>query len=138
MAGQGKVKMVRGCKNHTSLSPAIRFSTRPRGTTCAKSPSLNVSLLFLSSDTRRFSTSSGLKRPPARSLDKSSLRRSWARARAASSSEKSKGSSLVVGADDLEGDEVEEVLSVSDWRDLEGLLPFLWREGVVVKVRVER
>ena len=58
------------------------------------------------------------------------MRRSWARASAASRSAKSKGSSVVVAPE--EGEEE----GTSSSRDLDGLLFFLHRDGVVVKVRV--
>lgn len=57
----------------TSLSPTITFNTRPRGTTCVRSAILSVSLLPLTTFTRMFSRVSGLKRPPARSLESSSF-----------------------------------------------------------------
>ena len=69
-------------------------TTLPFGTTCATSLSLTVSFLPFSGATRRFSNVSGLKRPPARSFERSLRRRSIDASISASSTEKSKGSSL--------------------------------------------
>ena len=78
---------------HTSFSPTSTCTVRPFGTTCATSLKRTLDALLLSGCTRKFSSSSGLNLPPARSFDKSSLKRATAAAMSASRAEKSAGSS---------------------------------------------
>ena len=112
---------------HTSFSPTNTCAVRPFSTTCATSLSRTFAPLLLSGCTRKFSSSSGLNLPPARSFDKSSFKRSTAAAMSASRAEKSAGSSAGA-ASFCEAD-----------CDLDSsraaLPPFLRREGVVVKAR---
>lgn len=111
----------------TSFSPTSTCTTLPFGTTCATSLKRTFAVLVLSGCTRKFSSSSGLNLPPARSLDRSSLRRSTAAAMSASRAEKSAGSSVEAAS-----------FWEADW-DLDSsraaLAPFLRREGVVLKGR---
>lgn len=131
--------MLMHCSNGglTSFSPTITPSTLPRGTTCATSPSrtlsLPLSLSLFTSCTRRFSKSSGLKRPPARSFDSSSFSLSCALEMPLSSSEKSKGSSDPA-AEAFEGDD-EASSERGSTRD--GFPPFFSKGEVEANVRVE-
>lgn len=78
----------------TSSSAARIVTIRPPlGTTCANSPSLTVSLLPLLNWTRRLSIASVFNLPPARSLERSSLRRKTAAAMSSCSWERARGSS---------------------------------------------
>lgn len=112
---------------HTSFSPTKTCTVRPFGTTCATSLNRTFDPLFLSGCTRKFSNTSGLNLPPARSLERSSFRRSTAAAMSASSAEKSFGSSA--GAASF----WEEACALDSSRA--ALPPFLRREGVVEKGR---
>jgi len=84
----------------TSFSPIMSCTVRPFGITCATSLTFTVSLLLLSGCTRRFSNTSGLKRPPARSFERSFFNRSIVVAMSVSSSVKSDGSSFVESLED--------------------------------------
>jgi hypothetical protein len=113
----------------TCFSPTRIWRVRPLGITCAKSPSLTVWGLLLSGWTRRLSRTSGLKRPPARSLERSFFRRSTAVSMSDSREEKSKGSSFPGVAlplpDSLAGD--------ACFSSRAALPPFLRRHGEVLK-----
>lgn len=84
-----------GIVRRTSFSPTMICTTLPFGITCARSLSFTVCELAFSGCTLRFSSASGLNRPPARSLERSFFRRSTVVAMSASRVEKSKGSSLL-------------------------------------------
>lgn len=115
----------------TSASPAMMLMVLPLGTTCAMSDSRTVSLLPFTSVTRSDSSFSGLKRPPARSWERSCVSFSIALRMFASRVEKSKASSVDVGAaaPSTGGEE-----SVEACERL--TLPvFLKQDGLVVKVR---
>jgi len=100
-------------------------TVRPLGITCATSLSLTVWLLLLSGCTRKFSRISGLKRPPARSFDRSFFRRSIADAMSASSAKKSKGSSPPAL--------LPESLGAACFSSRAALPPFFSRHGEVLK-----
>ena len=78
----------------TSSSAARTVTIRPPlGTTCANSPNFTLSLLPLLRWTRKSSMTSVFNRPPARSLERSSLRRDKLAAISFCSWERSNGSS---------------------------------------------
>lgn len=100
---------------------------RPLGTTCARSLSGYVVLLFLAGCTRRVSSASGLKRPPLRSLERSVFSRSRDLLISDSSVERSNGSVSGVEALGSEG----RVASRA------ALPPFLKGAGVALKERAK-
>lgn len=108
----------------TSFSPTMTCTVRPFGTTCARSLSFTFFVAaVLSGATRKFSSTSGLNLPPARSFERSSFRRSIAVAMSASRAEKSDGSSTAEPLDwDLDSSRA-------------ALAPFLRRVGVFEKDR---
>lgn len=112
----------------TSCSPTRICNVLPFGMTCAKSFSLNVCLSCLSGCTRRLSTSSGLKRPPARSFDRSFFNLSVMLAMSFSRPEKSYGSSTTADSP-LE-------FASAFFSSRAALPPFLARHCEVVNVRM--
>ena len=114
-----------------SFSPTRMCSARPDlGITWATSLRRTFCAEALSGCTRRFERRSGLKRPPARSLLRSSLRRVKEEVISASRAVKSFGSSTTEGSL-LEEEDEDEVLASSR----AALAPFFWRGWVVVKRR---
>lgn len=96
---------------HTSCSPTSTCTVLPLGMTCATSPSFTTAeSLPLPNCTRRASSTSGLKRPPDRSLERSPRKRSIVFAISSSRAPKSEGSSLALDAAGVlaeEGDEAD-------------------------------
>lgn len=109
----------------TSFSPTRIWTVRPFGMTCARSLSLTVCLLILSGWTLRFSRTSGLNRPPARSLDKSFRNCSIEAAMSDSRAEKSLGSSAGASLPD------------AFCSSRAALPPFFCRHGEVAKVLLD-
>lgn len=104
-------------EKRTSCSPTSTCTVLPFGMTCATSPNLTTAeSLPLPNCTRSASSTSGLKRPPDRSLERSLRKRSIVFAISSSRALKSAGSSLPLDAAGALAEEEDEADSRDDSR----------------------